>query len=196
MASADPRIASLAQMGQCAYRLGMAFGAAAEAAQGTDKWLDYFHAFDRCFFSVRVGIALELRLERGAAASRPEPVSDREDLDREALSDRDDADDGPERDPPERDRDREAERASFPILIRTLERVAADTAALPGPEPAELPALRELLAQVRADPAPAKTAGSQPSGSSLRAHLSGSGALGALTLSRPPPGRAAWRGSG
>jgi hypothetical protein len=153
-AAADPRIATLADMGQCAYRLGMAFGAAAEKAQGTDQWLEYFHAFDRCFFSVRVGIALELRLERPPAASVPRAEPRSEDLrDRETLDDRDPPD-GPPRYHPEydRERDRETERASLPLLLRTLEGVVADAASLPGPEPAELPTLRELLARVKAQP--------------------------------------------
>jgi hypothetical protein len=158
MDAADPRSAMLADMGACAYRLGMAFGAEAERARTTADRLQYFQLFDRCFFAVRVGIALELRLKREAgqgAASR-----DREDR--------------PERDPPEderaeplelerperldyteRDREREAERASLPLLLRTLQGVAADAAALPGPPPAALPTLQDLLARFSPDPDPA-----------------------------------------
>lgn len=191
MTAADPRIADLAEMGQCAYRLGMAFGAAAEQAQGTDQWLTYFNAFDRCFFSVRVGIALQLRLERHPAAERAEPASDRETLsDREVLSDPDDGDD---RLPIERDRDRETERASFPILIRALEGICADAALLPGPEPAELPTLRDLLAQVKAAPSAPIASAMTPN---LRTRLAGSGAATLTLPPRSPPSRPGWRGSG
>src|SRR5260221_13831570 len=108
-------------MAECAYRLGMAFGAAAEKAQGTDRWLEYFNAFDRCFFAVRVSTALELRLNRTAAEPR-EAASDREALiDRPDPPEREDRDRGYD----ERDRDRETERASLPILLRTLEGVVA-----------------------------------------------------------------------
>jgi hypothetical protein len=140
--------------------------------EARDKWLEYFQAFDRCFFSARVGIALEMRLARaGICVERAEPRSDREDLlDRETLAD------PPEREDAlrytERDRDREVERASFPTLIRALERVAEGVPALPGPEPAELPTLRELLARVKARPAPAAAVPARPDGSehSLTAH--------------------------
>jgi hypothetical protein len=195
MAPADHRSRLLSDMADCAYRLGMAFGAAAETAQGTDRWLKYFNAFDRCFFAVRVATALELRLRRAPAELR-EAASDREDLierpdpetdghDRDS-DERDSADrDSDERDSDERDRDRETERASLPILLRTLEGVVADAAALPGPEPAALPTLRELLAHAKAGPGPGSAA-PRPAHSlgahSLRSRLTGSGAATA-----PPP---------
>jgi hypothetical protein len=153
MTTADPRVAMLAEMREPAFRLGMAFAAEAERAEDMAKKIEFFHLFDRCGFCVRVGIALELRLERPPAA-RPEPrdpASDREDLrDRETLADRD----PPLRYEPEydRERDRETERASLPILLRTLESVVADAAKLPGPPPAELLTLRELLAKMKAEP--------------------------------------------
>ena len=167
MTTPDPRCRQLSDMADCAYRLGMAFGAAAEKAQGTDDRLRYFNAFDRCFFSMRVSIALQLRLKRAPAEPR-EAASDREDLiDRpdppETDSEREERYD-------ERDRDRETERASLPILLRTLEGVVADAEQLPGPEPAELPTLRELIAHAKATPAAPRTA------QSLRSRLTGSGA--------------------
>jgi len=175
----------LADMGQCAFRLGKAFCAAAERAEGTDEWLKYFHAFDRCFFSVRVGLALELRLEREAGrgwSERREPQGDREDLrDREVLADRDDADDALRY--TERDRDRETERASFPILIRALEGVCADAARLAGPEPAELPTLRELIARVKTQPPPVAAAPKPVPG--LRTRLAGSGVTPPTPERRP-----------
>ena len=174
MTTPDPRCRQLSDMANCAYRLGMAFGAAAEKAQGTDQWLQYFNAFDRCFFSMRVSISLQLRLKRTPAEPR-EAASDREDLiDRpdppETDSEREERYD-------ERDRDRETERASLPILLRTLEGVVADAEQLPGPEPAELPTLRELIAHAKATPSPDAPRTAQ----SLRSRLTGSGAA------TPPP---------
>jgi len=158
MTTADPRIAMLAEMREPAFRLGMAFAAMAEAAEDVGRKIEFTELFSRCGFAVRVGIALELRLERMPSV-RPEarvPATDRETLEREDLTDRDPPDrcDGfdPEYD---RERDRETERASLPILLRTLEGVVADAANLPGPPPAELLTLRELLAKAKAAPAPA-----------------------------------------
>jgi hypothetical protein len=194
----------LADMGARAYRLGMAFGTEAERAQTTADKLQYFQLFDRCFFAVRVGIALELRLKREAGRSGASPV--REDRDRDDLADR------AERDPPEderaeplelerpepleyaetleyteRDREREAEGASLPLLLRTLEGVAADAATLPGPPPAALPTLQDLLARFSSDavaaPGPVSgSGGAQP----LRARLAGSATV--LTA-RPAAGQ-------
>ena len=168
MTKPDPRSRQLSDMADCAYRLGVAFGAAAETALGTDRWLPFFNAFDRCFFSIRVSTALELRLRRAPAEPR-EAASDREALierpDPPETEDRD-------RDPRERDRDRETERASLPILLRALEGVVADAAALPDPKPAELLTLRELIAHAKAAPSPAAPGTAQ----SLRSRLTGSGA--------------------
>ncbi len=164
MLTSDPRAQQLSDMADCAYRLGMAFGAVAETAQGTDQWLPYFNAFDRCFFSVRVSIALQLRLGRTPAEPREAET------DREALIDRADPSER-ETGYDERDRDRETERASLPILLRTLDGVVADAENLPGPEPAELLTLRELLAHAKAAPSSAP---------SLKSRLTGSGAA-------PPP---------
>jgi hypothetical protein len=170
MTNPDPRSRQLSDMADCAYRLGMAFGAATESAQGTDQWLTYFNAFDRCFFSIRVATALQLRLARTPAEPR-EAVSDRETLiERPDPPETEDHD--RDRDYDERDRDRDTERASLPILLRTLEGVAADGAALPGPEPAELLTLRELLAHAKGEP--------RPAAQSLRARLTGS-------VAAPPP---------
>jgi hypothetical protein len=183
MTTADPRVAMLAEMREPAFRLGMAFAAEAERADDMAKKIEFFHLFDRCGFCVRVGIALELRLERPPAArpQSPEPATDRGDArDREDLADRD-LPDRPERCEPEydRERDRETERASLPILLRTLEGVVADAAKLPGPPPAELLTLRELLAKVKAEPAPGS-----PKSSSLRSRPAGSGAVEAASPAR------------
>ena len=184
MTSPDPRSQQLSDMVDCAYRLGVAFGAAAEGAVGTDRWLPYFNAFDRCFFSIRVSTALELRLRHAPAQAR-EAVSDRETLiERPDPPETPDSEtDDRDRDPRERDRDRETERASLPILLRALEGVVADAAALPDPKPAELLTLRELIAHARAEPGPAPAA--PRSVQSLRARLTGSVAATALPPRSP-----------
>ena len=173
MTAPEPRSRQLSDMADCAYRLGMAFGAAAETALGTDQWLPFFNAFDRCFFSIRVSTALELRLRRAPAQPR-EAASDREELiERPDPPETPDSEtDDRDRDPRERDRDRETERASLPILLRALEGVVADAAALPDPKPAELLTLRELIAHAKAAPSPAAPRTAQ----SLRSRLTGSGA--------------------
>lgn len=187
MITPDPNAQMLDDMAQCAYRLGKVFGAEAERAETHERRMEQFELFDRCFFAIRVAIGLQLRLRREARAERAGERETERDGERiEAPDHRDPSD----RDPPETyrdrldaesDRDRERERASFPILLRTLEGVAADAAALPGPAPAALPTLRELLAQVRSEPAPpASTAGTP-----LKARLAGSATT--QVLARPPP---------
>ena len=185
MLDASPSSLQLDELTQVAYRLGKVFGQAAEQAETHERRIELFNAFDRAFFSVRVGIALQLRLRREAAAPA-EREETREEERSEAL----------EREPSEhagcydeRDRDREVERASFPILLRTLEGVADAAALLPGPPPAELPTLRELLARVGSKPASAPfRAGPQPA---LRARLAGPAAgvmLAPSPTRRPPSG--------
>jgi len=158
-----------------AHRLGMVFGQEAERIDAMERKLPLLEAFSRCFFSVRVGIALKLRLakEAGAPAVRPEREVERPEppeLERPERGETFRFD--------ERDRERDVERASLPLLLRTLEGVAADAEALLGPQPAELPTLRELLARVKAD-APA------PAARPLRARLTGSATT--VTLPRPGP---------
>ena len=189
----------LLALSECAYRLGVAFAGEAERAEEAARKLEYFQLFDRCFFAVRVAAALELRLRRAPAAqAEPQAALAQQDGPRDPDGQREG--EGPEderpdwnepagrgRDEPDRDRDRdrEAEPASLPVLLRTLDGVATDAAALPGPRPAALPTLRELLAHVRSDePTPAATAKST---ASLRARLTGSGAAQALTLTPPRP---------
>jgi hypothetical protein len=186
---ADPHVFRLSEMSQCACRLGMAFGAEAERAQDAERRLEYFRLFDRCFFAVRVATALELRLARMPVASRDEALTDRED-----LADRDEAE-RPERDDSEleraesnREREREVEPASLPLLLGALEGVAIDAAALDGPEPAALPTLRELLAHVTSV-SPAVSAARAGPAANLKARLAGSGAATALQLA-PAPSRA------
>jgi len=185
----------LLELSECAYRLGVAFGGEAERAEEAARTLEYFRLFDRCFFAVRVATALELRLRRAPERAELREASVGRDSQCEsdgperegAEADRPDGNEpaGRGRDERDRDRDREAEPASLPVLLRTLDGVAVDAAALPGPQPAALPTLRELLAHVRSDePAPAAAA---KSAASLRARLAGSGAAQALVLAPPRP---------
>jgi hypothetical protein len=177
MSAADPRVVMLAELREPAFRLGMAFAAEAERAADVATKVEFVQLFHRCFFSVRVAIGLELRLERTPAV-RPEP--------REAASDWEDLCD---RDPPDRsdryepdydrERDRETERASFPILVRALDGVVAGAGKITGPEPAELPTLRDLLAKVKSGPPPA----SRPT---MKARLTGTGGAPGLAPARRP----------
>jgi len=188
----------LFEMTACAHRLGLRFAAEAERADEIGRRIEYAGLFERCFFAVRVGIALELRLRREG----------RWEAARDGREDRDSPADRAERDPPEderpeafeperpalytegdRDRDREAERATLPLLLDTLQGVAADAAALPGPPPAELPTLRDLLARYASDTAepPAATPGQTYRArlASSTAAVPGQGGFAGL-LTRPP----------
>ncbi len=173
----------LSEMSACAHRMGVGFAAQAEATDDWERKLELIRLFDRCFFSVRVSIALQLRLRReGRAAAFERPTgaetADAEPLEietPEALETDGPADDSLTYD--ERDRDREVERASLPLLLKTLEGVAADAAALPGPPLAALPALNALLARASGDTATAR----RPAGGGLRARLAGA------TAAPPPP---------
>jgi hypothetical protein len=184
----DPRCARLSELSACAYRLGLAFGHEAECAEAWARKLEYFRLFDRCFFSVRVAIALELRLRRTPTAG--EALTEREDRADPPEDERADSDTNLERERLEadgdRDREREAETASLPVLLRTLDGVAAEAAALPGPEPAALPTLRELLAHMAPDSPP--TPPSKPPKTDLRARLAGSATALALQPA-PRPAR-------
>lgn len=187
MTSAPAPSDMLSEMTACAHRLGMAFGREAEREADWKRKLELFNLFDRCFFSVRVAIALQLRQRRegtmrydvaraeGLEIERPEPLETEAPERAETLT------------CDERDRDRETERASLPLLLATLSGVAQDAAALPGPAPAELPTLRELLARVGAEPAPPRRPGPKTNPETnpvpLRARLAGSAGL---ALAIPP----------
>lgn len=181
--------AQLDQMREIAFRLGMSLGQSALAEDDIDRKLTLLDAFHRSFAAVRLSIALKMRLAREARTA-PRAEAERAETDgpeTESLeAERAEQPERPERFD-ERDRDREAERASFPLLLRTLRRVADDAETLQ-PQAAELPALRELLDRVGAQPAPA----ARPAGP-LRERLSGGTA--ALTLTAPPrPGPSGLRG--
>jgi hypothetical protein len=185
MTAVGPRSDMLFEMGQCAYRLGKVFGEAAERAETFERKLEYFQLFDRCFFAVRMSVALELRLRREARAEGRAyaEVGEREAAERDPI----------EREAPETEgfteaeRDREREPVSLPVLLTTLNGIAADASALPGPPPAALPTLRELLAKLKAEPAPTV----RPSaGGGLRTRLAASATTPAFVLPglAPPSG--------
>ena len=111
-----PPVEMLDALTQCAYRLGRAFAAEAERSHGK-AMLDACERFDRCFFSVRMGIALKLRLSRAPPVYR-EAETEREPTERER------SDHHTAAEPRERERDRETERASVPLLLNALEAVA------------------------------------------------------------------------
>ena len=159
MTTPVPSTVMLDALTQCAYRLGLAFGAEAERAQGK-AMLEACERFDRCFFSVRMGIALQLRLSQAQtvrleAKSGGDPT-ERDSVEREPCEHRFRAE------PVERERERETERASVPLLLNALEAVAAGAASLPGPAPAALLTLRELLAKLSSTPAAAPAAVATP----------------------------------
>jgi hypothetical protein len=179
----------LFEMGQCAYRLGKVFGAEAERAETPERRLEYFQLFDRCFFAARMSVALELRLRRAVRAEGRDgaytQASEREAAERDPI----------EREAPETDTytetegDREREPVSLPVLLRDLDGIAADASALPGPEPAALPTLRELLARLKSEAAPTVR---PPAGGALRARLAASAttpvsAVGAFALTSSAP---------
>lgn len=191
----------LCEMSDCAYRLGVAVAARAEATEDWGRKLELIQVFDRCFFSVRVSIALQLRLRReaGAEARAPQGVSTRGmterdeglEIERAEALERPDAPDDVTPDDAglytERDRDREGERAGLPLLLSTLNGVANAADSLPGPAPAALPALRELLARVGAETpaAPARASPAPAPAVPIRARLAGSAGLQVLVPPAP-----------
>jgi hypothetical protein len=176
--SMEAEAAQLDDLRNAAHALGMAFAQAAMAEDDLDRKLALFDAFHRSSASVRLSIALKMRLRREARlppreAGRPE--IERVEVERPERAERPDYYD-------ERERDRE--RVSFPLLLRTLSRVADDAQALL-PQAAELPSLRELLDRVKAAPSPATP--SAVAGN-LRARLTGSATTQVLIRPPAPPG--------
>lgn len=153
MSADDPAFGQLLELGDCAYRLGKTFAEQAEHAVAVSEKVECYRLFERCFFSVRMAISLRMRLRRLTAIEAiPRPETHHSKTTHRSETDPSETE-RPETERPdwretEREREREREPASLPLLLRTLNRVADDAAALPGPVPAELPTLRELLAGV------------------------------------------------
>ena len=183
MTAPVPSTEMLDALTQCAYRLGLVFGAEAERAQGK-AMLEACERFDRCFFSVRMGISLQLRLRQAPPLRLAETGGDPTERD---TVEREPCDHHVRAEPIERERERETERASVPLLLNALEMVAAGAASLPGPAPAALLTLRELLAKLSSAPAsapaPVATPPPRPAGD-LRTRLAASTATSVLTA--PP----------
>src|SRR5688572_18026414 len=100
--TADTR--QLDEMRQAAYGLGMAFARAAEAEGDLDRKLQLFDAFHRSFASVRLSIALAMRLRREALEpARTEPERAEREVERPEALERPDYVERYD----ERDRDRE-----------------------------------------------------------------------------------------
>lgn len=187
LCSVTAEIRQLEAMREAAFGLGMGFARAAEGEDDLDRKLRLFDAFNRSCASVRLSIALALRLQREARlALRGDREPDERDDAREPPDWIEPADGAESYD----ERDRERETASLPRLLNTLRSVADDAEALM-PQAAELPSLRDLLDRVGARPAPkpatpAPPPGPPPGPNALRARLSGGTA--ALTLApRPRP---------
>ena len=201
MITIDPDRQKLDALGDHAYRLGMIFGAEAERALDPSRRTEFFQLFDRCFTALRLSIALKLRLNRPAPALRAEVA-------RETPADPSEREGSARY--YDRDRDRESEPASLPLLLKTLNGVVADAARLPGPEAAVLPGLRDLLAAIASAPKPVTpkpvtpkpvtpkpvtsapatlVRAAAPPGAGLRARLASSTTAPVLTL-QPLPGPA------
>jgi hypothetical protein len=139
----------LTDLAECAYALGLAFGREAQAATDHERKIRSFELFERCFHGFRVAVALKLRLRRAAAA----PARERGPAQAEGQSERGEAAEPAEGDRLSGDRDRDREPATLQILLKALNGVVSGAEALPGPAPAQLPTLRELLARMAVTPA-------------------------------------------
>lgn len=210
-AAADRELQMLGSMVDCAHRLGMTFGGAAEAEADLTAKLQLLDAFHRSFQAVRMGIRLSMTLcatpKPAAAAAVPRERPERERLEVE----RSDVIERLEVEPieAERERDRDYEPVSLPRFLATLGVVAADAGRLRDHLPADatqtLPILSDLLARAKAGPPgpalrPASHAPAnqldvlvRPPSTMSRAALLGSAsaptpvALRGPRLARPPP---------
>lgn len=183
VARADAELRMMETMVDCAFALGMGFGEAAREERDPARRLDLFTAFDRGFTAARLGIRLSMTL-RAAPKPAREAASDREAPERESLADPKERED---REPAERDRDRDDEPVSLSRFLSTLRGVAADATRLPtSVDAGVLPTLHGLLAQVGRE-APARPASvSQPTDVLDRPRTLGAKAR-LLGSAAPPP---------
>ena len=169
VARTDHELQMLESLVDCAKTISLAIGEAAKVETDRVRQLELFDAFQRGFFSVRMGIRLALTLRAGprpvrAAPAAPEseklaaerPETERMEAERaETLRlDRLDV----ERLNTEREREREYESVSLPNFLKALGVVSAKAARLDD-LPAHvrnevLPTLDRLLARANADAAP------------------------------------------
>ena len=166
VARTDHELQMLESLVDCAKTISLAIGEAAKVETDRVRQLELFDAFQRGFFSVRMGIRLALTLRAGPRPVRAAPAApDTERLETERTeaerpetlqTDRIDR----ERLAVERERDREYEAVSLPNFLKALGVVSAKAARLDG-LPAHvrteaLPTLDRLLARANADAAPVR----------------------------------------
>ena len=185
-ARTDHELQMLESLVDCAKTLSLAIGEAAKVETDRVRLLELVEAFQRGFFSVRMGIRLSMTLRAGPKTVRAALETE----EAEQLETEPPETERPER--PEREREREYEAVSLPAFLKTLGLVSA-TAARLDDLPAHirtevLPTLHKLLARAHADAAPvgapAQSSPASPKG-------------GADLLLRPPKAapRNQWLGS-
>ena len=156
-ARTDHELQMLESLVDCAKTLSLAIGEAAKVETDRVRMLELVEAFQRGFFSVRMGIRLSMTLRAGPRPVRAAPEAlEAEALEAEQLETEPLETERPER--PEREREREYEAVSLPAFLKTLGLVSA-TAARLDDLPAHirtevLPTLHKLLARAHADAAP------------------------------------------
>ena len=180
-ARTDHELQMLESLVDCAKTLSLAIGEAAKVETDRVRLLELVEAFQRGFFSVRMGIRLSMTLRAGPRPVRAAPEAlEAEALEAEQLETEPPETERPER--PEREREREYEAVSLPAFLKTLGLVSATAARLddlPAHVRTEvLPALDKLLARAKVASAPAQSSSAQSSPSSPKG--------GADLLLRPP----------
>ena len=159
-----------------AYGMAVTFSDAAKAEPDITRKLDILDGFLRCGFAVRMGIRLCMALR---APPKAAPAARTEGLETERAES--EPSERLERDPPEREREREYEPVSLPKFLSTLGLVARDAERLGDRLPPDaarvLPTLKGLLAEAKADLAPPEPASSPPAPSPASA---------VAVLARPP----------
>ena len=162
-ARTDLELQFLESLVDCAKTLSLAMGEAAKVETDRVRMLELVEAFQRGFFSVRMGIRLSLTLRAGprpvraaqiAPEAEPLETEEAERLEIERLET-----ERAER--PEREREREYEAVSLPAFLKTLGVVSATAARLDDlpahVRTAVLPALDKLLARANADTPPVQS---------------------------------------
>ena len=160
-ARTDLELQFLESLVDCAKTISLAMGEAAKVETDRVRMLELVEAFQRGFFSVRMGIRLSLTLRAGprpvraaqiAPEAEPLETEEAERLEIERLET-----ERAER--PEREREREA--VSLPAFLKTLGVVSATAARLDDlpahVRTAVLPALDKLLARANADTPPVQS---------------------------------------
>lgn len=194
-ARTDHELHLLESLIDCAKTISLALGEAAKVETDRARLLELVEAFQRGFFSVRMGIRLSLTLRAGPRPLRAALIApEAETLETEKPERLEIERPETERaERPEREREREYEAVSLPTFLKTLGVVSADAARLDG-LPAHvraeaLPTLERLLAQADAQAPPVPAKRPQPAKSAPT--------TGVDLLLRPPKAapRSRWLGS-